>query len=138
MNPHHHKAKLVLFTAKARMREPRSAARAARERHRSAVPPSVFALKTAKLHYRWHDCRHTFVSRLAENPAVSEQTIMALAGHVSKAMLARYSHIRSAAKQAAINALENHDSKVGGAQNEAQSNREAREEPFSNSETSIN
>jgi hypothetical protein len=35
-----------------------------------------------------------FVSRLAENPAVSEQTIMALAGHVSKSMLARYSHIR--------------------------------------------
>jgi hypothetical protein len=33
--------------------------------------------------------RHTFVSRLAENPAVSEQTIMALAGHVSKSMLAR-------------------------------------------------
>jgi hypothetical protein len=63
---------------------------------------------------------------------------MALAGHVSKAMLARYSHIRSAAKQAAINALENHDSRVGGAQNEAQSNGEAREEPFSNSETSIN
>jgi integrase len=56
--------------------------------------------------YRWHDLRHTFVSRLAENPAVSEQTIMALAGHVSKSMLARYSHIRQAAKQAAIDALE--------------------------------
>jgi integrase len=64
------------------------------------------ALSTAKLHYRWHDLRHTFVSRLAENPAVSEQTIMALAGHVSKTMLARYSHIRTAAKQAAIDALE--------------------------------
>jgi hypothetical protein len=31
---------------------------------------------------------------------------MALAGHVSKSMLARYSHIRSAAKQAAIDAIE--------------------------------
>ena len=31
---------------------------------------------------------------------------MALAGHVSKSMLARYSHIRQAAKQAAIEALE--------------------------------
>jgi hypothetical protein len=44
-----------------------------------------------------------FVSRLAENPAVSEQTIMALAGLVSKSMLARYSH---SAKEAAIMALE--------------------------------
>jgi hypothetical protein len=43
---------------------------------------------------------------LAENPTVSEQTIMALAGHVSKSMLARYSHIRVAVKQAAIDTLE--------------------------------
>jgi integrase len=64
------------------------------------------ALKSAGLHYRWHDCRHTFISRLAENAAVSEQTIMALAGHVSKSMMARYSHIRSSAKQAAIATLE--------------------------------
>lgn len=64
------------------------------------------ALKASGLRYRWHDLRHSFVSRLAENPAVSEQTIMALAGHVSKSMLARYSHIRVAAKQAAIDALE--------------------------------
>jgi integrase len=64
-------------------------------------------LKTAKpLKYRWHDCRHTFVTRLAENPNVSEETIRALAGHVSKKMLERYSHIRAAAKQAAIRALE--------------------------------
>ena len=64
------------------------------------------ACKSAKVRYRWHDLRHTFVSRLAENPAVSEQTIMALAGHVSKSMLFRYSHIRQAAKQVAIDALE--------------------------------
>jgi hypothetical protein len=44
----------------------------------------------------------------AENPTVSEQTIKALAGHVSRQMLERYSHIRSAAKEAAIQALE-HD-----------------------------
>jgi hypothetical protein len=37
---------------------------------------------------------------------MSDQTIMALAGRVSKAMLARYSHIRLAAKRAAIDALE--------------------------------
>ncbi len=50
--------------------------------------------------------RHTFISRLAENPSVSEQTLKALAGHVSRQMLERYSHIRSQAKQAAIQALE--------------------------------
>jgi integrase len=64
------------------------------------------ACRTAKVRYRWHDLRHTFVTRLAERPEVSEQTIMSLAGHVSRAMLARYSHIRSQAKQAAITALE--------------------------------
>ncbi len=63
------------------------------------------ALKEAGVHYRWHDLRHTFVTRLAENPAVSEQTIKAMAGHVSKQMLERYSHIRRQAKQDAIAAL---------------------------------
>ncbi|MGH9486978.1 MAG: tyrosine-type recombinase/integrase [Terriglobales bacterium] len=62
--------------------------------------------RSAGVHYRWHDCRHTFISRLAESPDVSEGTIMALAGHVSKAMLARYSHIRVKAKQEAIAVLE--------------------------------
>jgi integrase len=60
----------------------------------------------AGLNFRWHDLRHTFVSRLAENPAISEQTITALAGHVSKRMLERYSHIRTQAKRAAIESLE--------------------------------
>ncbi|MGO9060163.1 MAG: tyrosine-type recombinase/integrase, partial [Candidatus Binataceae bacterium] len=64
------------------------------------------ALKRAGLKYRWHDCRHTFVTRLAENPSVSEETIRALAGHVSRKMLERYSHIRVQAKQAAIAALD--------------------------------
>ena len=64
------------------------------------------ACKAAGVRYRPHDMRHTFISRLAENPNVSEQTIKALAGHVSRQMLERYSHIRSEAKQAAIQALE--------------------------------
>jgi integrase len=66
----------------------------------------IDALGRAGLHYRWHDCRHSFITRLAENPAVSEETIRALAGHVSRKMLERYSHIRLAAKQAAIQSLE--------------------------------
>jgi integrase len=63
-------------------------------------------LKDTGLKYRWHDLRHTFITRLAENPNISEETIRALAGHVSKEMLQRYSHIRVRAKQKAIAALE--------------------------------
>jgi integrase len=40
----------------------------------------LVALKDAKVRYRWHDLRHTFISRLAENAGVSEQTIRSLAG----------------------------------------------------------
>jgi len=64
------------------------------------------ACRLAGVTYRWHDLRHTFITRLAENSSVSEQTIMSLAGHVSRSMLQRYSHIRNQAKQAAIAALE--------------------------------
>ena len=46
-------------------------------------------------------------SPTVETLAVSEQTIKALAGHVSRQMLERYSHIRSQAKQAAIQTLDN-------------------------------
>ncbi len=55
---------------------------------------------------RWHDLRHTLVSRLAEQPTVSEETIRALAGHVSRQTLSRYAHIRVSAKRAAIASLE--------------------------------
>jgi integrase len=76
------------------------------------------ALRLAGVEYRWHDLRHTFVSRLAESPAVSEETIRSLAGHVSKKMLERYSHIRTQSKVAAISVLEKPE---GGAQIWAQS-----------------
>jgi integrase len=76
---------------------------------------------TAGVSYRWHDLRHSFVTRLAENPNVSEETIKALAGHVSRRMLERYSHIRTRAKEEAIRTLEQHHYVDGGAQNWAQS-----------------
>ena len=63
-------------------------------------------LKDIGLKYRWHDLRHTFVTLLAENPNISEETIRAMAGHVSKQMLERYSHIRARKKRDAIRALE--------------------------------
>jgi hypothetical protein len=50
---------------------------------------------------RWHDARHTFISKLGEGRN-SDRTIMALAGHVSKKMLERYSHISNEAKRQAV------------------------------------
>lgn len=55
----------------------------------------------AKVKCRLHDLRHTFATQLAEN-GVSESTMLALMGHMSRAMLERYSHIRMRAKRDAI------------------------------------
>lgn len=60
----------------------------------------------AGLDYRLYDARHTFITRLAESPAISEETIRQLAGHVSPRMLARYAHIRAQARRDAIATLE--------------------------------
>ena len=40
-----------------------------------------------------------------ELPTSGEQTIMAIAGHLSRTMLQHYSHIRMAAKRAAVDAI---------------------------------
>jgi len=53
---------------------------------------------------RFHDLRHHAITELAESKA-SEQTIMAIAGHVSRKMLAHYSHVRLDAKRKALDAL---------------------------------
>ena len=54
--------------------------------------------------YRFHDLRHQTITEFAESKA-SDQTIMGIAGHVSKKMLQHYSHIRLEAKRSAIDAL---------------------------------
>jgi integrase len=54
---------------------------------------------------RWHDTRHTLVTELAEAGA-GDETIMAIAGHVSRQMLSRYSHIRTVAKRRALDDVE--------------------------------
>jgi integrase len=77
------------------------------------------ARKAAKVSCRFHDLRHTFISRLAESHT-SDSTVMALAGHVSRAMLERYSHIRMEAKRRAVNDLSGTDFEPGVAQNWAQ------------------
>jgi hypothetical protein len=61
--------------------------------------------KNAGVSCRWHDKRHTFVSQLGEN-MVSDQTLMAITGHLSKKMLERYSHARMESKRAAVRTLD--------------------------------
>ncbi len=53
---------------------------------------------------RFHDLRHHAITELAESQA-SEQTVMAIAGHVSPQMLEHYSHVRLEAKRRALDAL---------------------------------
>jgi hypothetical protein len=53
---------------------------------------------------RWHDNRHTLITDLAESGA-GDQTIMDIAGHVSKRMLRHYSHIRMEAKRTALESI---------------------------------
>jgi len=62
------------------------------------------ALKRAGLQMRFHDLRHTCITKLAESQA-SEHTLMAIAGHVSRKMIEHYSHIRMEAKRTALDAI---------------------------------
>jgi hypothetical protein len=50
---------------------------------------------------RWRDNRPTLVRELAELGA-GDGVIMSIAGHVSRAMLSRYSHVRMEAKRRAL------------------------------------
>jgi integrase len=59
--------------------------------------------KNAKVKGRWHDNRHTLITELAESGA-GDETIMQIAGHVSRQMLRHYSHIRMEAKRTALDA----------------------------------
>ena len=59
--------------------------------------------------FRFHDLRHHAITELAESRA-SEQTIMAIAGHVSVRMLSHYSHVRLDARRNALDALANKSS----------------------------
>lgn len=53
---------------------------------------------------RFHDLRHQAITELAEGGA-PDATIEALAGHMSREMLEHYSHVRMAAKRAALDKL---------------------------------
>jgi integrase len=75
-----------------------------------SVPISSFKVawtrvrKKAGVECRWHDARHSFLSAMGEKGKVSDRTMMALAGHMSKRMLERYSHIGNTVKREAISA----------------------------------
>ena len=64
----------------------------------------IRGLKNPLAGLRFHDLRHTAITNLAEGQS-SDQTIMSIAGHVSRQMLEHYSHIRIAAKRAALDAI---------------------------------
>jgi integrase len=61
-------------------------------------------LRKADVKIRLHDLRHTTITKLAESGA-GDETIMAIAGHVSRAMLRRYAHIRTESKRTALEAI---------------------------------
>jgi len=58
----------------------------------------------AKVVRRWHDNRHTLVRELPESEA-GDEVIMSIAGHVSRAMLSRYSHVPMEAKRRALDEI---------------------------------
>jgi len=60
--------------------------------------------KRAGVQGRFHDNRHTLITDLAESGA-GDETIRQIAGHVSPRMLKHYSHIRTAAKRQALEAI---------------------------------
>jgi integrase len=64
------------------------------------------ARRKAGIEIRFYDARHSFMTRLAENPRISEETIRQLAGHINPRMLAQYAHIRMQARRAAIATLD--------------------------------
>ena len=80
----------------------------------------VHEIKSPITRLRFHDLRHTCITKLAEGQA-SEHTLMSIAGHLSRKMLEHYSHIRMAAKRAALDAIAKPFFDAAVAQNWAQS-----------------
>jgi integrase len=63
-------------------------------------------LVTAGLDISGYSFRHHAITKLLENPKVSDETAEAIAGHISARMKKRYSHTRIEVKRAAVEALE--------------------------------
>jgi integrase len=96
--------KLVRETARRVGREAAREALDAGRGLRSAI--AAWKRKAAPLRgLRFHDLRHQAITEMAETGA-SDATLMAVAGHMSRRMLEHYSHVRMAAKRAALDKLE--------------------------------
>lgn len=54
---------------------------------------------------RFYDLRHDAITSLLADPDTSERTVMEIAGHVTQAMLSRYSHQRMITKAQAVDRL---------------------------------
>jgi integrase len=78
---------------------------------------------------RFHDLRHHAITELAES-GESEQTILAIAGHVDRRMLERYSHIRMEAKRKALEALSSRSGNGYGTNGGTKTEEEASVPPF--------
>jgi hypothetical protein len=56
--------------------------------------------------FRMYDLRHHAITALLENPHTSEETVEAIAGHISRQMKKRYSHVRMDAIRKAVSGLD--------------------------------
>src|SRR5262249_18617765 len=54
--------------------------------------------------FKVHDLMHSLITKLAETDA-GDETIVGIAGHVSRRMLSRYAHIRTDANRKALEAI---------------------------------
>jgi integrase len=70
------------------------------------------AKKVAKVGCRWHDLRHTAVSRVAAGGA-TDGTLQSIFGWMSPKMIERYSHVRNAAKRKAVSVLDKPQDREG-------------------------
>jgi integrase len=62
--------------------------------------------KRAGIEVRPYDMRHHCITKMLEDPTISERVVKETAGHVSKRILDRYSHIRDQAQREAVTAVE--------------------------------
>jgi len=96
--------KLIAETARQAGRKAAQESLTARQGLRAAIA----AWKRAAapfLGFRFHDLRHQAITEMAE-AGVSDATLMAVSGHMSRRMLEHYSHVRMAAKRTVLDKLE--------------------------------
>jgi integrase len=76
-------------------------------RHQTTFKTAWNKMKAAACiqNFRMYDLRHHAMTALLENPGVSEQTVEDIAGHVSREMKKRYSHIRMEYRRAAVEGI---------------------------------